>query len=101
MRLSDLCEVKFNMSDADFWIYTRGTEKSLGMPTTDPDNTEKKIGIKVKEDAKDKIDARYLYYVFMHLNTTQFWQRSGLVYGSLDLKNIRIDDVKNIPLQIS
>ena len=47
MRLADLCEVKFNMPDADFWIYTRGAEKSLGMPTADPDNTEKKIGIKV------------------------------------------------------
>jgi hypothetical protein len=101
MRLADLCEVKFNMPDADFWIYTRGTEKSLGMPTTDLDNTEKKIGIKVKEEAKDKLDARYLYYVFMHLNATQYWQRNGLVYGSLALKNIRIDDVKNLSLQIS
>ena len=51
MRLADLCEIKFNMSDADFWIYARGAEKSLGMPTTDPDNNEKKIGIKVKEEA--------------------------------------------------
>ncbi len=101
MRLADLCEVKFNMSDADFWIYTRGAEKSLGMPTTDPNDNEKKIGIKVKEEAKDKLDARYLYYVFMHLNTTQYWQRNGLVYGSLNLKNLRIDDIKNIPLQLS
>ena len=101
MRLADLCEIKFNMSDADFWIYARGTEKSLGMPTTDPDNYEKKIGIKVKEEAKDKLDSKYLYYVFMNLNTTQHWQRNGLVYGSLQLKNIRIEDVKNISLQIS
>ena len=75
MRLNDLCDIGFNMPDADFWIYTRGSEKSLGMPTTDPDNNEKKIGIKVKEESKDKIDARYLYYVFMHLNTSQYWQR--------------------------
>ncbi len=98
MRLADLCEVKFNMTDADFWIYTRGAEKSLGMPTTDPDNTEKKIGIKVKEEAKDKLDARYLYYVFMHLNTSQFWQTNGLIYGSLQLKNLRIEDVKNLQI---
>jgi hypothetical protein len=101
MRLADLCEIKFNMSDADFWIYARGAEKSLGLPTTDPDNNEKKIGIKVKEEAKDKLDSKYLYYVFMNLNTTQHWQRNGLVYGSLQLKNIRIEDVKNISLQIS
>ena len=51
--------------------------------------------------AKDKLDSKYLYYVFMNLNTTQYWQRNGLVYGSLQLKNIRIEDVKNISLQVS
>jgi hypothetical protein len=98
MRLADLCEVKFNMPDADFWVYARGSEKSLGMPTTDPDNNEKKIGIKVKEEAKDKLDARYLYYVFMHLNSSQYWQRNGLVYGSTNLMNLRIEDVNNIQI---
>ena len=101
MRLGDLCEVKFNMPDADFWIYARGAEKNLGMPTTDPSDSKYKIGIKVNEEAKDKLDSKYLYYVFMHLNSTQHWQRNGLVYGSLALKNIRIDDIKNIPLQLS
>ena len=96
MRLADLCEIKFNMSDADFCIFARGAEKSLGMPTTDPDNNEKKIGIKVKEEAKDKLDSKYLFYVFMHLNNSQYWQTNGLVYGSLQLKNIRIEDVKNL-----
>jgi len=61
MRLADFCEIKFNMSDADFWIYAKGAEKSLGMPTTDPDNNEKKIGIKVKEEAKDKLDSSKKY----------------------------------------
>jgi hypothetical protein len=98
MRLADLCEVKFSMPDADFWVYARGSEKSLGMPTTDPDNNEKKIGIKVKEEAKDKLDARYLYYVFMHLNSSQYWQRNGLVYGSTNLMNLRIEDVNNIQI---
>jgi hypothetical protein len=37
----------------------------------------------------------------MHLNSSQFWQTNGLVYGSLQLKNLRIEDVKNIPLQIN
>ena len=96
MRLADLCEIKFNMSDADFWIYARGTEKSLGMPTTDLDNNENKIGIKVKEEAKDKLDSKYLFYVFMNLNNFQYWQTNGLVYGSTNLRNIRIEDVKNL-----
>jgi hypothetical protein len=96
MKLSNLCDVGFNMSEADFWIYARGAEKSLGMPTTDPSDAKYKIGIKVKEEAKDKLDARYLFYVFMHLHSSQFWQTNGLVYGSLDLKNLRIEDVKNL-----
>ena len=73
MRLSDLCEVGFNMPEADFYIYARGTEKSLGMPTTDPSDSKYKIGIKVKEEAKDKLDPKYLFYVFMHLNNSQFF----------------------------
>ena len=96
MNLSNLCDIGFNMPDADFYIYARGAEKSLGMPTTDPDNSKYKIGIKVKEEAKDKLDPKYLFYVFMHLHATQFWQTNGLVYGSLDLKNLRIEDVQNL-----
>jgi hypothetical protein len=96
MRLADLCEIKFNMSDADFWIYARGAEKSLGMPTTDPSDSKYKIGIKVKEEAKDTLDPKYLFYVFMHLNNSQYWQTNGLVYGSTNLMNLRIEDVKNL-----
>jgi hypothetical protein len=32
----------------------------------------------------------------MHLHNTQFWQKNGLVYGSLDLKNLRVEDIKNL-----
>ena len=98
MRLVDLCEISFNMPNADFWLYTRGSEKSLGMPTKDSENFKNKIGIKVKEEAKDKLDPGYLYYVFMHLNTTQYWQKNGLVLGSTGLVHIRIQDVMNIEI---
>jgi hypothetical protein len=53
MKLSNLCDIGFNMSEADFYIYAKGSEKSLGMPTTDPSDSKYKIGIKVKEEAKD------------------------------------------------
>ena len=96
MKLSNLCDIAFGLPDADFYIYARGQEKSLGMPTTDPSDSKYKIGIKVKDEAKETIDPKYLFYVFMHLNQSQFWQTSGLTYGSLTLKNIRIEDVKNL-----
>ncbi len=43
---------------------------------------------------RDVINPQYLYYMFMHL------QQSGkfipFAYGSLNLKNIRVSDIKNI-----
>jgi hypothetical protein len=98
MRLADLCDIGFNMPQADFYIYARGTEKSLGMPTTDPNDSKYKIGIKVKEEAKDKLEPRYLFYVFMNLNNSQYWQTNGLVYGSTNLMNLRIEDIKNLQI---
>lgn len=98
MKLGQLCEIRYDLPDADFWLYSRGSEKNLGMPTKDPDNTNKKIGIKVKVEAKNILDPGYLYYLFMHLHNSQFWQKNGLVYGSLELKNLRIEDVKNLSL---
>jgi len=98
MKLGDLCEIRYNMPEADFYIYARGSEKNLGMPSKDSENTEKKIGIKVKDESRDILDPGYLYYLFMHLHNTQFWQSNGLVYGSLDLKNLRTEDIKNLSI---
>ena len=98
MKLGDLCIVKYNMPEADFYIYARGSEKKLGAPSKDSENIEKKIGIKVKDEAKEILDPGYLYYLFMHLHNTQFWQSNGLVYGSLDLKNLRTEDIKNLSI---
>jgi len=98
VKLGDLCDIRYNMPEADFYIYARGSEKSLGMPSKDPENTEKKIGVKVKDEAKEVLDPGYLYYLFMHLHNTQFWQTNGLVYGSLQLKNLRVEDIKNLSI---
>ena len=94
MKLGDLCDIRYNMPEADFYIYARGSEKNLGMPSKDSENTEKKIGIKVKDEAKEVLDPGY----FMHLHNTQFWQKNGLVYGSLQLKNLRVEDIKNLSI---
>ena len=32
MKLSNLCDIKFNFADADFWILAKGSENKLGMP---------------------------------------------------------------------
>lgn len=94
MKLSDLCEIKYNLQDADFYLITKGSEKQVGKPILQDDNIDNKIGIKVI--AKDIIDPKYLFYLFDHLHQTEFWVNNGLIYGSLNLKNIRLEDVKNI-----
>jgi hypothetical protein len=96
MKLDDYFVVKYGLSEAYFCIYSRVSEKSLGQHKKDSENIAKKIGIKVKEDSLNVLDSGYLYYVFMHLHNTQFWQKNGLVYGSLDLKNLRVEDIKNL-----
>ena len=96
MKLGQLCEIKYDMPEADFYLYVRGSEKNLGMPIKDPDTKIKKVGIKVKKEAKTIIDPDYLYYLFMHLHNSKYCQNNGLVYGSLELKNLRIEDIKNI-----
>ena len=96
MKLSQLCEIKYDMPEADFWLYASGSEKNLGMPMKDPDTKIKKIGIKVKEEAKTILVPDYLFYIFSHLHNSQYWQNNGLVYGSLQLKHLRIEDIKNL-----
>ncbi len=100
MKLADLCDISIGLKDANFWLYTEGSEKSLGMPTGDRENYKNKIGIKLKEEAKDKLDSDYLFYLFQYLHSSQYWQRNGLVYGSTRLMGIRIQDVKNLEVNI-
>ena len=93
MRLKDLCEVKMNMSNADFWITRRGDKKSVGKPTKDF-NSEN-IGIKVT--STNLIDPNYLFYMMMYMHNAGMWQEKS--NGTLSLVNIKIEDVKSIQLE--
>lgn len=94
-KLGNFAEIKTQFPDADFWIVRRGSAQNVGAPTKsyNPEN----IGIKVT--AVDKIDPRYLFYVMQYLHSQGYWQ--NLSHGSLNLVNIRRDDVKNIPLNFN
>ena len=92
IRLKDVCEIKTNFPDADFWLQRKGDVKSLGRPSKEYNNEN--IGIKVVRT--DVLDPNYLYYLFMHLHGTgQFEQ---LAKGALRLQHISIEDIRNIPL---
>jgi hypothetical protein len=91
-RLKDLCTVKTNFPDADFWLQRSGSESTVGTPTKtfSPDN----IGIKVT--ATDVLDPTYLYYMMMHIHNTGYWKPRAT--GALRLVHIKASDVANIPI---
>ena len=91
-RLKDLCTVKTNFPDADFWLQRNGSESTVGTPTKtfSPDN----IGIKVT--ATDVLDPAYLYYMMMHIHNTGYWKPRAT--GALRLVHIKASDVANMPV---
>jgi 8-oxo-dGTP pyrophosphatase MutT (NUDIX family) len=94
LKLGDLCEVRTNFEDADFWIRRKGSKESVGsvVKTFEPQH----IGISVRSAAKAVLDSNYLYYALINIHSQGHW--AGLSIGSLKLKHITINDVKNIPL---
>lgn len=97
MKIKDFCEVKFNFEDADFYIIAKGSENQIGKPSIGNEESKNKIGIKVIN--KELIDPKYLYYLFEYLFQSKFWSENGLIYGSLSLKNLRLEDVKNLKFE--
>ena len=91
-RLKDLCTVKTNFPDADFWLQRNGSESTVGTPTKtfSPDN----IGIKVT--ATNVLDPTYLYYMMMHIHNTGYWKARAT--GTLRLVHIKASDVANMPV---
>ena len=92
MRLKDLCDVKTDFPDADFWITRKGDINSVGKPTKEFD--PEKIGVKVVRT--DLLLPDYLYYVFEFLVMKGAFD--SMSRGTSNLKNITIDDVKNLPV---
>lgn len=92
MRLGDLATIKTNYQDADFWLIRRGAASQCGKPAKEfnPEH----IGIKVNRT--DILLPDYLYYVFMHIHNTKYWEPRA--NGTLTLVNIRVRDVRNIEL---
>ena len=92
MRLSDICEIKTNFGDADFWLQRKGSVDTVGTPTKEfnPEN----IGIKVIRT--DILVPDYLYYILVYYQSIGYF--SNISNGTLNLKNIRTEDIKNIRL---
>ena len=92
MRLKDVCEFKVDFPEADFWLVRKGSEKTVGTRTKN--FSPEHIGVKVTRT--DLLVPDYLYYIFMYL------QQQGLFgqisSGTLELKHIRVSDIKEIKI---
>ena len=94
-KLGDLCTIKTNFPDADFWLVRRGDRKNVGKPTKE--FSPYHVGIKVT--ATEQLMPQYLYYMMMHLHNQGYWQTRSM--GTTALLNIRTEDVKNIQLALT
>lgn len=92
MKIKDVATVAVGLKDADFYLARRGTIDVVG--TVFKDYSPEAIGIKVVRT--DLVLPDYLYYWFEYAWRSGYWK--PLTHGSLNLVNIRIHDVKNIPL---
>jgi pyrimidine deaminase RibD-like protein len=94
-KLGDLCTIKTNFPDADFWLVRRSDRTNVGTPTKE--FSPYHIGIKVT--ATEQLIPQYLYYMMMHLHNQGYWQTRSI--GTTALLNIRTEDVKNIQLALT
>jgi len=92
MKLCDICTIKTNFQEADFWLVRRGSAERCGKP--EREFNPEHIGIKVNRT--DILLPDYLYYALMHIHSQGHWQR--LATGTLSLVNIRVSDVRLIEL---
>jgi hypothetical protein len=92
MKLSNICEIRTNFGDADFWLQRKGSVETVGTPTKEfnPEN----IGIKVIRT--DILVPDYLYYILTYYQSIGYF--SKISKGTLNLKNIRTEDIRNIEL---
>lgn len=94
MIIGDICIFKTNFPDADFWLQRKGSEKTVGTPIKE--YSDENIGVKIIDEFRDKVDPGYLYYYFQFLHQKGVFM--PIAYGTLGLKNVRISDIKTIPI---
>lgn len=92
MKLCDLCTIRVDFPEANFWIVRRGSESRCGEPTRvyNPEH----IGVRVERT--DILLPDYLFYVFVAIHNTGYWRQQ--VTGSTNLVNIKVSAVRNIEL---
>lgn len=89
-KLRDLAIVKTNFPEADYWVRRKGSEDTVGQVINEysPEN----IGIKITR--KDLLLPEYHRYVMINQHLKGYWKNKST--GTLNLKNIKVEDVANM-----
>lgn len=93
-RLKDVARVKLGDETADFWLERRGSEDTVGRPTTE--HGPHRYGVKVT--ARDKVDPGFLFHMVQYLWMKGYFKARA--HGTTSLVNIRVDDVETIPVKL-
>ena len=102
LTLGQVAQVNTGLEDADFWLQRKGDEKTVGkvyrkLPQENRDYFIKEnIGVKIKEEWRERLDPLYLSYVMEAHYTEGLWRR--VASGTLKLVNIKTSQVKKIPV---
>ena len=90
-KVKHVALVKLNLKEADFWLIRKGSLLQVGKPVRS--FHAERIGIQV---VSENLLPEYYFAVF------QYWHEAGvlaqLAHGTLDLKHIRVEDVKELPM---
>lgn len=94
MTLQDVAEIKTDFPEADFWLQRKGSEKTIGKPKKA--YYAEDIGIKIRPEYRGHISPEYIYYSLEYLHRKGVFE--NMAVGSLALKNLRVSDVKALPI---
>ena len=90
MKLKFFADIRTNFKSADFWMVRRGGLNAVGRVT----RTFYKEHIGIKIFRRDLVLPEYLYYALMHAHLKGNWE--AMAKGTLSLRHISTDDVKNL-----
>ena len=89
---SETIIISTNFEDADFWLQRKGSIDTVGTPLKE--FAPQHIGIKVVRT--DVLNPKFLFYKMVHTHNTGYWKQHS--HGTLQLVNIKTEDVKNLVL---
>lgn len=93
-KLQDICEIKKNFKDADFWMVRSHSDTGIGKPVKE--YKEDYIGLRIRDSYIDKMNADFLYFCMMNLFNRGVWKYYAS--GSTELQHLPIAAVKMFEL---